>query len=134
MHELVRWLLEREVQVYIVTASIKWAVEPLARRLGLANENVLGVEVVEKNGVLTDHGLYPLPFGEGKPEVFLNFTKGVRPLLAAGNTWHDSHLVAVASHVNLAISSHAPGEHNHESEMKMREHALAKGWLTHSFY
>jgi phosphoserine phosphatase len=134
MHDLVKWLLENRVQVYIVTASIKWAVEPAARRLGLKNENVIGIEVTEKNGLLTDEGIMPLSYGDGKPVVFLNYTKKVRPILAAGNTFSDSYLVDTASHVGLAISSAAQGEHNHETEMKMREHALKKGWLTHSFY
>jgi len=134
MHELVQWLLSLKIQVYIVTASIKWAVEPVARRLGLTNDHVIGIEVAEKNGVLTDVGILPLSYGEGKPEVFLNFTKNVKPILAAGNTLSDSFLVEIASHVNLAISSHLPGDHTHTSEMKMNELALHKKWLTHKFY
>ncbi len=134
MYDLVKWLLESGVKVYIVTASIKWAVEAPARRLGLTNENVLGIETEEKGGVLTDVGKFPLTFGAGKAEVFLKFSDNVRPILAAGNAFSDSFLVETATHVNLAISSDPPGEHTHASEMKMREHALKKGWLTHSFY
>lgn len=134
MYDLVHLLMKMKIQVYIVTASIKWAVEPMARRLGLENKNVLGIEVTEKNSMLTDEGIFPLPYGAGKPEAFLKFSNDVRPIFGAGNTISDSYLVDCATDVQLAISSAAPGEHGHETEMKMREKALSKGWLTHSFY
>ncbi len=134
MYDLVIWLRQLGVEVYIVTASIKWAVEPLARRLGLKNENVIGIEVMAENGVLTDKGVYPLSYGEGKPVAFLNFSKSVRPILGAGNTLSDSHLVACASHVHLAISSAAPGEHSHDTELKLRESVVKLGGISHSFY
>ncbi|NJL25210.1 MAG: haloacid dehalogenase-like hydrolase, partial [Calothrix sp. SM1_5_4] len=47
-------LKELETEVYIVTASIKWAVEPGARRLGLSEDQVIGIETEVVEGLVTD--------------------------------------------------------------------------------
>jgi len=131
---LIEFLKQEGVQVFIVTASIKWAVEPLAELLGLDHHSVLGIEVTEEDDLLTAEGVYPLPYGDGKPKSLLKHVNSVNPIFAAGNTYSDSYLVKTATHAKLACMSAKPGEGNHETEEKMKELALSRQWLVHQFY
>jgi phosphoserine phosphatase len=131
--DLIAYLHQQGVEVFVVTASIKWAVEPFAALLGIDFDHVLGIEVKEENGLLTDQGVYPLSLDSGKATVLLNRTQGVRPLLAAGNTTHDAHLIETATHVPLALSSALPGEVNVATESRLAGIAKDKKWFYHSF-
>ncbi|MGE3973636.1 MAG: HAD family hydrolase [Bdellovibrionales bacterium] len=131
--ELIAYLQDKKVEVFVVTASIKWAVEPFAKSMGIDAGHVLGIEVTEEGGVLTDQGVYPLSVDAGKATVLLERTKGVRPILASGNTTHDAHLVETASTAPLAVASALPGEVNVATEARLKGIAQEKGWLHHSF-
>lgn len=132
--ELFDFLKINGIETFVVTASIKWAVEPAARALGLDNDHVIGVETVKKNGVLTEKGVEPLPYGPGKADAFLARTKGIHPILSAGNTISDAPLIDTSVGVKLAVASHEPGDTTHENEMLLKEHALTNGWLWHQYY
>lgn len=131
--ELISYLHSKGVEVFVVTASIKWAVEPFAKKMGIDFDHVLGIEVTEENGKLTDKGVYPLSIDAGKAKVLLLRTGGARPILAAGNTTHDAHLIETATHIHLAVASALPGEVNVATEARLKSIAKDKGWLHHSF-
>lgn len=131
--ELIDFLRKNAVEVFVVTASIKWAVEPGAELLGFDSDHVLGIETLARNGILSDEGIYPLSHGAGKADVFLKATHGIRPILASGNTMSDIPLIELATHVNLAVASDEPGGLVFESENKLLEFAKVRSWFSHRF-
>lgn len=133
-----RWieiLLNEGVEVFIVTASVKWAVEPGGRRLGIDEKHVLGVETAVENGLVTDrpHGF--MTYREGKAAALLEVTGGRRPFFACGNTGGDTALLESATRVQLAVRTN-PAIQTEEliaSEGSLFKDATNRGWLTHEF-
>lgn len=128
--ELIDFLHERQFEVYVVTASVKWAVEPGAKRLGIPDTRVLGITTEVVNGVVTEKQAGPITWKEGKPEAILQATGGKKPLLAAGNTPGDSFLLSIASDVALAVTSESPSEPLYLQEAQLQDEAKLKGWTS----
>jgi HAD superfamily phosphoserine phosphatase-like hydrolase len=101
MRELVAGLLAGGWRVYIVSASIRWSVEPGARLLGLDSDHVVAVEVVVKHGRLTSEVRQPVPTLAGKPDL-LRQRAGRGPDLAFGNSLLDLPLLE-ASNFPVAV-------------------------------
>lgn len=131
--KLVEFLRAEGVQVYIVTASVRWAVEPGSLRLGLGFDDVIGVETSVENGVVTASPAGHMTYREGKAEALLLKTKGQRPFLTAGNTMGDFHLLQSASRVALAVGAAPEGHELYPTEEKLREEARKNNWLAHRF-
>lgn len=89
------------MEVYVVTASIKWAVEPGALFLGIPADNVIGVNTKVHNGVITDQIDGVVTWHEGKVDGLLKKTNKA-PFFAAGNTIGDLALLELATHIRLA--------------------------------
>ncbi|MFZ3231769.1 MAG: haloacid dehalogenase-like hydrolase [Pseudobdellovibrio sp.] len=126
-------LLESNVQIYIVTASIKWAVEPGARALGLSNENVIGVETLVADGIITNEAVFPITYRAGKTEAFLKKTNNVKPFFASGNTSGDIELLQSASHLRLAVSAASRDDKLFKAETELMNFAEKNNWLRHRF-
>lgn len=122
-----------EVETYIVTASIKWAVEPGARRLGLHDDDVIGIETEIVEGVVTEkpHGV--ITYREGKADAILKRTGGLHPYFCAGNTEGDHWLLESASALQLVISAAPEGSENFATESKMLALARERGWHFHRY-
>ncbi len=131
--KLIRWLLDHKVEVYIVTASVKWAVEPGANRLGLRFDNVLGIQTQIEGDVVTDEQCGVITYREGKAEAILEATDGRRPFFASGNTMGDYSLLQSATQLRMAVGAAPEGHELFETEEKLRSEAHAKGWLIHQF-
>jgi HAD superfamily phosphoserine phosphatase-like hydrolase len=121
------------VEIYIVTASITWAVEPGARRLGLSEAQVLGIETEVENGIVTSRQKGVITYREGKAEALLRHTGGVRPYFCAGNTEGDKWLLECATDLRLVMSSAPEGHKNHPTEMVMLKLAGERQWHSHRF-
>lgn len=130
---LIELLRSLGIEVYVVTASIKWAVEPVAALLGIDFEHVLGVETEVRDGVITDIVKPPITWRDGKAEGLLAKTGGVRPVLAAGNTYGDIALLDCATHVRLALSTQEKPGGLFDEESKLVDHARASKWHIHPF-
>lgn len=131
--KLIDKLHSKGVHVYVVTASIKWAVEPGARRLGIPQERVLGVETMIQNGLVTDQAFGHMTYREGKSEALLAATQGHSPFLCSGNTPGDLFLLRAATHIQLAVGGTQPGHELYSTEEKFRTQAKEQGWLIHRF-
>lgn len=131
-----RWielLLQRGVEVIIVTASVKWAVEPGARRLGLTDDNVLGVQVKVVDGVVTREPAGYMTYREGKASALLDYTGGRKPFFCSGNTMGDYALLKSATRIGMAVGA-APEAHElWKTEEELRGHASKEGWIIHRF-
>ncbi len=131
--KLIQMLQSHGVKIFIVTASIKWAVEPGARALGLADDDVIGVETEIKEGIITDLPVYPVTYRNGKTEALFKKTGNVRPFLAAGNTTGDLELLLSASHIQLAVSAASRDDRLFKTESELQQKANEFGWLSHRF-
>ena len=133
MKELIDFLKSRQVEVFIVTASVKWAVEPAASLVGVDFDHVLGITTKVLNNHVTDEVEYPITWRDGKAEAILQRTKNVKPLLAAGNTYGDIALINTASHINLAVSTQSEKNGLYEEEIRLCEEAKTRKWIFHEF-
>lgn len=126
---LIDHLRGRKVRVFIVTASIKWAVEPGAQLFGLTFDDVIGIRTgVDSNGIVTDQQFGPITWRRGKVDGLLLETQGKSPLFASGNTEGDLALLESATHVRLTVASAQTGHLNFPTEQKLRAIAHERGW------
>lgn len=130
---IIQKLKELEVEIYIVTASIKWAVEPGARRLGLTEDQVIGIETEVKDGIVTDKQKGVITWCEGKPQALLERTGGVKPYFAAGNTEGDLWLLEASTQLQLVVSAAPEDNRLWRTESRMLEIAKARGWFHHRY-
>ena len=131
--DVIRHLRASGVTVYVVTASIKWAVEPAAELYGIPKENVIGIQTKVTNGVVTEEQEGPITYRQGKVEGLLKATGGKPPFFAAGNTPGDLPLLESATHLRMVLHSAPEGHVNYNSEQEMLKIARERGWLWHSF-
>ena len=131
MKELIAFLKAEGVKVHIVTASITWAVEPAASLMGVAFEDVIGIETWVREGVVTQEQKGPITYREGKVTGLLERTGGKKPVLAAGNTLGDFALLESASHVQFVNVSDTHEGHNFGTEQELLAIGKKRGWFTH---
>lgn len=130
------------VDIFIVSASVKWAVEPFAYDLlGIPFDHVLGVETETVNvagaqRIVTDLVKMPITYRQGKIQALLRASGGRKPFLAAGNSIGDIALLDAATDMKLMIqsqSSFTEGGDLALSEKKLREYGRPLGWQLHAF-
>lgn len=132
-YKLIQLFIHNNIDIYIVTASIKWAVEPGAKRLGLGFDSVIGVEThLDENNLITDKQKGIITYKQGKIERLLEITNGRKPFFATGNTTGDISILESAS-LALAVCSADSSSRLFESENELQQIALQKGWLRHKF-
>lgn len=131
--KLIEYFLMKNVQVYIITASVKWSVEPGAALYKLPKENVIGVETELKGSMITDQQKGMITYRQGKVDALLAVTNGKRPFFASGNSEGDQELLLSATHISLAVSAAHQDDKLYKSESKLLKLAETKGWLSHRF-
>lgn len=131
--KLIHFLKSNGVKVYVVTASVKWAVEPGAHALGLTDDDVIGVETEVHSGIVTDIPVYPVTYRLGKTEALFKKTNKQRPFLCSGNTIGDLELLMSASHLQLAVSASSRDDGLFKKENELLQKAHEFSWLSHRF-
>lgn len=131
--KLINLFLENSINVYIVTASIKWAVEPGARALGLKNENVIGVETLIENNMITDKRVLPITYKDGKVSALLKKTGNAYPFFSCGNTTGDYELLKCSTNLKLAVSAASRDDKLFKSEDELMNLAIKHNWWRHRF-
>jgi phosphoserine phosphatase len=131
--KLIQLLLSKGVKVYVITASVKWAVEGGADLVGLEHENIIGVETEVQNDIITDKQKGVITYRQGKVEALLAKTGGKLPFLASGNTMGDFNLLESATHLRLAVSAASRDDKIFKTEAELAQNAAEKGWLHHRF-
>lgn len=126
---LIDWLIRKNVQVFVVSSSLKWVLTEALKSYGLLEENIIGVETLVEKGVITDKLVLPPPIHKDKVEAFKRKTSGACPIFCAGNTLSDQALLEYTSSVKLVISTAKEGERNYESERSLLEIARKKKWF-----
>lgn len=121
------------VKIYIVTASITWAVEPGAKLLGLSPDSVIGVETAVENGLITEKQNGVITYQMGKVEALLERTEGKKPFFASGNTMGDFQLLNTATSLSMAVSAANQDDRLFKTENDLLKIAEQKSWLHHRF-
>ncbi len=130
--KLITFLKDQGVDVYVVTASTKWSVEPAALFHDIPFEKVLGVQTKIIDGIITDEQDGPVTWHEGKAKKIVEVA-GAAPFLAAGNSSGDLALLESATHLPLVIQSANAHHFNFETEKKMKQLAKERSWHHYSF-
>ncbi|MGA9119968.1 MAG: haloacid dehalogenase-like hydrolase [Bacteroidota bacterium] len=102
--ELLRALIGRNVELWVVSGSSKWSVEPVFEPLGIPAGQVIGIELVEEDGRLTDTGVTPVPIREEKVAAFRRHSSRT-PILVASDSRNDIPLFRIASRLKVRINS-----------------------------
>ena len=134
--QLIHALLKRNIQIYVVSASVHWAVEGALSAVGLRPENALGVKTKIVNDLVTMDADGPVTWREGKRKALLEKTHGVLPLLCSGNTSGDIHLLECSQGVALAVQSQTVNTKHkklYDDEQVLFDLSKKNGWLTHAF-
>jgi len=131
--KLIDLFLKHGVQIYIITASVKWAVEPGARALGLTDDNVIGVETLIEKDLISDQAVLPITYRSGKVEALLKKTRNVKPFFASGNTSGDIELLEAATHMQLAVSAASRDDKLFRAESELMAVAEKNNWKRHRF-
>lgn len=131
--KIIELLLKKNIQIYIVTASVKWAVEPGAELLGLRKENVIGVETHVVENKITEIQKGIITYKQGKVDSLLEKTKGIYPFFASGNTMGDFNLLCSTTHISLAVSAATQDDKLFRTEDELQKEAASRNWLHHRF-
>ena len=133
--ELIKWLREQEVVPIIVTASVKWAVEPAAKMIGIDENCVLGIQTtITTDERVTDIQDGHITWRDGKLKALMERTEDVRPILCAGNTIGDISMIQSSQCIKLAIQTQNEPNGLYEEEQPLFEMAKENGWFTHNFW
>lgn len=133
--QMIQWLQEQDIEVFIVTASIQWAVEPAGEKVGIPFENVIGIQTqTDSQGRVTSEQKGVITWREGKAKALLERTQGVAPLFCSGNTYGDIALLETSQGGRLCIQTQTEKNSLYEEERRLRIHAEDQGWLMHHFF
>ncbi|MCB0368655.1 MAG: haloacid dehalogenase-like hydrolase [Bdellovibrionales bacterium] len=131
--KLIKFLQSEGVKIYIVTASIKWAVIPGAKILGLTEANVLGVATKVIDNMITEEQDNIITYREGKPQALLDISSGIKPYLSVGNSEGDLNLLESSTLLRLAVSAAKDNDKLFQTESNLQTIAKSRNWLAHRF-
>ena len=126
---LINWLITENIQIFVVSSSLKWVLDEAVQKFNIPAENIIGVETKIVRGIITDQLILPAPIHKDKVKAFQNKSKETSPLFVAGNTLADQALLELASEARLVVATACPGERNYDSERKLLEIAKSRNWF-----
>ena len=130
--KLIEWLYQKNIPVFIVSASLKWVLDYALESYPIPKENIIGVQTLVEKGVITDQLVLPTSIHNDKPLALKKHTGGKPPMFVSGNTLSDQALLESGTGVRLVVASAKEGERNWESERKLLELAKERSWLYQS--
>ncbi len=126
--ELLKYIKQKSMKVFIVTASVQWLVEAAVELYNLPVDGVLGVQTKLEESIITEELLRPAPIAGFKAEVFLKHNKGIPCFLAGGNTSSDIPLLEMAEAPFVVHSADRENE-NFSAEKRLKKMALKNNWI-----
>ena len=102
--DLLRELQQRKFEIWAVSGSNRWSVEPVFGRLGIGRDRVVGLEMRERDGLLTSEAIEPVPIREGKIPAFRRATPRM-PVFVASDSKNDVPLFLYSSDLKVRINS-----------------------------
>lgn len=102
---LLQALQVRGFDIYAVSGSSKWSVEPVFRQCGVPEECVIGIDLQIEDGILTTRPRLPVPIHGGKIER-LRQEDPRAPVLVASDSRNDIPLLLASTDVKVYVNSH----------------------------
>lgn len=99
---LVKFLKENNWTVFIVTASPEQIIQEVCTSFFVPKENVIGMKLLEKEGVSSSEIIEPYTYGQGKVDAFFARTS-LYPDLAFGDSENDFPLLKAAKRFGVLI-------------------------------
>jgi phosphoserine phosphatase len=131
--ELISFLKENGVEVFVVTASVAWSVVYGASLYDIPQENVIGVKTKIIDGLVSTEQDGEITYREGKAKAILNRVKPEQLFLCAGNTMGDFELLKASKVISLAVASADNSEELFSTEQELKQNAINNSWYHHSF-
>ncbi|MES3038164.1 MAG: haloacid dehalogenase-like hydrolase [Bdellovibrionota bacterium] len=131
--KLIAMLKQKNVEIFVITASVTWSVQAGIGLLGLDPSCVIGVETKIKDGIVTTEQAGPISYKEGKVEALFGRNGSRRPFLACGNTEGDLALLESATDLRIAVSASARDDRLFKTESALSDFAKTKNWISHRF-
>ena len=128
LRSLIQNLKNNNFEVWICTASIRWAIAPAMLDLNLDPRFLIAVDVqLDSKNRLTSKVVDPIPYRPGK-KIWLDRKLPNPPLLVAGNSMGDLEMMSMALKLPLTIIflPHLP--EIKESEEGLMIEASKRGW------
>lgn len=132
--DFIAWLQDQDIEVIIVTASVQWAVEPAARLMGVAYENVMGIKTQIIDDRVSKQQDGPITWRQGKAEALLSRTQNVPPIFCSGNTLGDIALIGCSAGAKLCVQTQTESNGLYQEEQKLYAHAQENNWPIHHFF
>lgn len=102
--DLIGALTGRGFDVWVVSGSNKWSVEPVFTRFGIPGERIIGIDLEVRDGFLTDRAEEPVPIREGKIDALRRRTPVV-PLMTVSDSKNDIPLLLHSAGLRIRINS-----------------------------
>ena len=132
VRSLLDLLEERSIEVWLVSASNRWAIETAGVELGVAPERVIAMSSDVVDGTLGAEVHRPLSNGSGKAAL-IRERIGVRPLLAMGNSKHDMEMLLEAE-VGVVVRLAGEAGMLPETCPILEQRAREQGWYQRALY
>ena len=126
---LLEWFDRHNVQVFVVSSSLKWVLDQALKPYPIPTQNIIGVQTKVEKGIITETPILPAPIHKDKVPAFKNKTGGQCPFFVAGNTLADQALLEFSSQFRLVVATARPKDRNYESEQKMLNIAIDRAWF-----
>jgi phosphoserine phosphatase len=101
---LINALRERDFDIWAVSGSNRWSVEPVFRALGIPHERVIGIDLFEESGILLPRTWQPVPIRAKKVELLKRHTS-IQPLLVASDSRNDIPLLLYSNELKVLVNS-----------------------------
>lgn len=102
--DLITAVRDHGFDVWIVTGSNKWSVEPVAHQVGIPADRVIGIELESVDGYLSSRPKHPVPVRANKVRALKKLDTRI-PLLVASDSLHDIPLWQYSSGVRVFVNT-----------------------------
>jgi phosphoserine phosphatase len=104
IREVIGFLQGAGVDIWAVSGSCTWSVEPVFRRLGVGPDRVIGIDLHEEGAVLGSAPRRPVPINSGKVDA-LRTRCAQRPFLVASDSPLDLPFLQYSSGLRLLVNT-----------------------------
>ena len=102
--DLIGALTGRGFEIWVVSGSNKWSVEPVFTRFGIPPDRIIGIDLEVHDGLLTDRAEAPVPIRTGKIDALRRRTPVV-PLMTVSDSKNDIPLLLHSAGLRIRINS-----------------------------
>jgi len=102
--ELLEKLQHKGFEIWAVSGSSKWSVEPVFARFGIPDDHVIGIDLTEEGGLLVAKPKTPIPISHGKVDFLRKFLD-IPPEICVSDSPLDIPLLLFAKSLRVLVHS-----------------------------